>query len=127
MNTDSPINVERRYASVNGITLPVVLTAAAWNDTVTWTGEDTDLTGVPQDEVGRLTDVLWMASRAVKAAETAGERGVIGVPFTVYRVPRGIPYQDDDETGAYEALCETGMFVIVAGTPRTVTISLEGE
>lgn len=62
----------------------VALTAAVWADCVTWTDEDTERKGVPQDVDGRLFDVLWMASRALATGPRRGER----VPFAVMRVPR---------------------------------------
>jgi hypothetical protein len=48
----------------------VQLTQAVWNDCVTWTSTDTAVTGIPQDEDGRLWDVLWMTRRAIRAFDT---------------------------------------------------------
>lgn len=43
-----------------GFKIPVALTIGAWRDCVAWTAEDT-AAQVPQDQSGRLWDVLWMA------------------------------------------------------------------
>lgn len=48
---------------------PVVLTSAAWSDAVEWSDEDSRRTGsYGQSETGRLWDVLWMTSIAVRLA-----------------------------------------------------------
>lgn len=65
-----------------GFRILVAMTAAAWADCVAW-GEADSLRQTPQDESGRLWDVLWMASIAARSAQ--GER----CPFRLYRVPRG--------------------------------------
>ena len=64
-----------------GFVFPVALTHAVWEDCVSWSAEDTERKGVPQDEMGRLWDVLWMARLA---ARKGGER----ILFQLYRVPR---------------------------------------
>lgn len=69
-----------------GFKIPVALTAAAWADCVAWSAADTERTGVPQDETGRLWDVLWMASCAARRHRDANADRV---PFEVLRVPRG--------------------------------------
>ena len=68
-----------------GFAWPVAMTAAAWEDCVAWTEEDSRRQ-IYQDETGRLWDVVWMASRAVKAAARAGEQASL---FQLFRVPRG--------------------------------------
>ncbi|MFW9615667.1 DUF6573 family protein [Aquabacterium sp.] len=65
-----------------GFRLPVALTSAAWHQTVEWTDADTKRQ-TPQDESGRLWDVLWMAYLAAKRAS-----GGCRVPFNVLVVPR---------------------------------------
>ena len=50
-----------------GFVYPVAMTAAAWADCVAWSDEDTKRQ-VPQDEFGRLWDVLWMVKMVAKAA-----------------------------------------------------------
>lgn len=65
-----------------GFRIPVALTRAAWNDCVEWDDDDTSRHGCPQDEAGRLWDVLWMARMACRRA--VGDR----VPVTLVRVPR---------------------------------------
>jgi hypothetical protein len=66
-----------------GFTVPVALTAGVYADCVAWTDQDSDRQ-VPQDEAGRLHDVLWMAYLAAWRA-----RDVNQVTFELLRVPRG--------------------------------------
>ena len=65
-----------------GFSYPVAMTAAAWADCVAWSDEDTKRQA-PQDEFGRLWDVLWMAKLAAKG----GGRGT-EIIYPLYRVPR---------------------------------------
>jgi hypothetical protein len=71
-----------------GFIVPVALTRAVWDDCVAWTDADTDATGAPQDETGRLWDVLWMSSHA--ARRSAGRCRV-----RLVRIPRD--FRPDDE------------------------------
>jgi len=66
-----------------GFRFPVAMTRAAWADCVEWTIDDT-ARQTHQDEMGRLWDVVWMASRAAKRNTEASE-----IQFEVFRVPRG--------------------------------------
>lgn len=66
-----------------GFKLPVAMTSAAWADTVKWTATDSKRQ-TPQDESGRLCDVLWMAYLAARRS-TNGSR----VEFQLLRVPNG--------------------------------------
>jgi hypothetical protein len=66
-----------------GFVYPVAMTAAAWADCVAWTDEDTKRQA-PQDEFGRLWDVLWMAKMAAK-----GGGGGTEILYSLHRVPRG--------------------------------------
>ena len=66
-----------------GFAYPVAMTSAAWADCVTWTDEDTRRQA-PQDEFGRLWDVLWMAKMAVKGGDGGTE-----IIYPLHRVPRG--------------------------------------
>ncbi|WP_374259067.1 DUF6573 family protein [Aquabacterium sp.] len=66
-----------------GFRLPVALTSAAWHQTVEWTDVDTRRQ-TPQDESGRLWDVVWMAYLAARRAS-----GGCRVQFNVLVVPRG--------------------------------------
>lgn len=51
-----------------GFKFPVALTRAAWEDFVTWDAADSKRKGGwPQDENGRLWDVIWMASLAARS------------------------------------------------------------
>ena len=66
-----------------GFKWPVALTAAVWADCVAWT-EDDSRQQVYQDESGRLWDVLYMASHAIRSSKDSGDR----LLFQLYRVPR---------------------------------------
>ncbi|GAB3977453.1 hypothetical protein GCM10029978_067200 [Actinoallomurus acanthiterrae] len=67
-----------------GLSCPVACTRAAWEDCVAWTGADTDRTGVPQDQDGRLWDVLRMTRVAInQEGQNASD-----VTVELYRVPR---------------------------------------
>lgn len=74
-----------------GFAAPVAVTREAWADLVAWSDADSRRQ-VPQDETGRLWDVLWMARgalvRAIHQARTCG--GVSSRHgFDVWRVRRG--------------------------------------
>ena len=66
-----------------GFKWPVALTVGAWADCVAWT-EDDSRQQVYQDESGRLWDVLYMASHAIRSSKDSGDR----LLFQLYRVPR---------------------------------------
>lgn len=66
-----------------GFKWPVAVTSAAWADCVAWKEED-DRQQVYQDESGRLWDVLFSASHAVRTRSGSGDR----LLFQLYRVPR---------------------------------------
>lgn len=70
-------------ASEAGFKWPVALTSAAWADCVAWS-EDDSRRQIYQDESGRLWDVLYMASHAVRTRKDSGDR----LLFQLYRVPR---------------------------------------
>lgn len=70
-------------ASEAGFRFPVAVTHAVWEGYVAWTEEDS-LQQVHQDESGRLWDVLWMASWAIRKASP----GVSEVLFQFFCVPR---------------------------------------
>jgi hypothetical protein len=66
-----------------GFKWPVALTSAVWVDCVSWT-EDDNHKQTYQDESGRLWDVLFMASHAIRTCSGFGER----LLFQLYRVSR---------------------------------------
>jgi hypothetical protein len=66
-----------------GFKWPVALTTAVWADCVAWT-EDDSRQQVYQDESGRLWDLLYMASHAIRSSKDSGDR----LLFQLYRVPR---------------------------------------
>lgn len=66
-----------------GFKWPVAVTSAAWADCVAWSEDDSDKQ-VHQDQSGRLWDVLFMASHAIRARSGSGDR----LLFQLYRVPR---------------------------------------
>lgn len=73
-------------ARQRGFKFPVAVTAAVWGDCIEWTEEDTARQNWPQDQGGRLWDVLNMAAFATRlpAAMLAEDRCRV----TLYRVPR---------------------------------------
>jgi hypothetical protein len=66
-----------------GFKWPVALTSSVWADCVAWT-EDDNRHQVYQDESGRLWDVLYMASHAIRTRKQSGNQ----LLFQLYRVPR---------------------------------------
>ena len=66
-----------------GFKWPVAVTSAAWADCVAWSEDDSDKQ-VHQDQSGRLWDVLFMASHAIRTGSGSGDR----LLFQLYRVPR---------------------------------------
>lgn len=66
-----------------GFRWPVALTAAVWLECVEWTRLDSKQQ-VEQTQAGRLYDVLWAASSAVREYAPTGNR----LTFEVHRVPR---------------------------------------
>ena len=65
-----------------GFKWPVALTSAVWADCVAWT--DDDQQQAYQDQSGRLWDLLFMASHAIRTRKDSGDR----LLFQFYRVPR---------------------------------------
>lgn len=66
-----------------GFKWPVAVTSAAWADCIAWTEDDSDKQ-VYQDQSGRLWDVLFMASHAIRNGSGSGDR----LLFKLYRVRR---------------------------------------
>ena len=62
---------------------PVALTRTAWADCVAWSDDDSTRKRWPQDEAGRLWDVLYMAHFACRR-----DAGASRIAFGVLRVPR---------------------------------------
>jgi len=70
-------------ATEAGFKWPVALTTDAWADCVAWTEADSQQQ-VYQDQAGRLWDVLYMASHAIRTNHDPNDR----LLFQLYRVPR---------------------------------------
>ncbi len=66
-----------------GFNWPVALTAAAWADCVAWSDADNERQAY-QDQSGRLWDVLFMASYAIRTAKNSDQQ----LPFDLYRIAR---------------------------------------
>lgn len=79
------IPVPADMAANAGFRCPVALTSAAWEDCVAWTSADDQRQAALQDETGRLWDVIWLASRAIRSIRSTGTDRI---QFHVYRVPR---------------------------------------
>jgi len=72
-----------------GFRYPVAVTDHVWADCVAWCEADTKRKGWPQDEAGRLWDVVWMASRAGRGTYRIGVKRADGVmTFQLRCVPR---------------------------------------
>ena len=99
-----------------GFKWPVALTCAAWADCVAWT-EDDSRQQVYQDESGRLWDVLYMASHAIRSSKDSGHR----LLFQLYRVPH-----DGQSTGAVLVTLKLIVGPGDAGEP-VITILLPNE
>ncbi len=70
-----------------GFKFDVVLTQKVFGDCVKWTEEDAKRTGNPQDEKGRLWDVLYMAAAAVRRFNRTKQQSNT-ITFQVMRQPR---------------------------------------
>lgn len=66
-----------------GFNWPVALTAAAWSDCVAWSDADNDRQTY-QDQSGRLWDVLFMASYAIRSAKNSDQQ----LLFELQRIAR---------------------------------------
>ena len=66
-----------------GFRWPVAITVAAWEDCIAWNESDSERQ-TPQDQSGRLWDVLFMAAHAARTNAEAGPE----LHFELYRVPR---------------------------------------
>jgi hypothetical protein len=66
-----------------GFKWPVALTSAVWEDCVAWTDDDVEKQ-IHQDQPGRLWDLLYMASHAIRTSKDSGDR----LLSELYRVPR---------------------------------------
>lgn len=102
-------------AAEAGLPGTVLLTAAAWADCVAWDEADTARTGCPQDQAGRLWDVLWMTRSALAGGSDR---------VRLYRVARERPYLEDEEPELVELHVRAG--VDHAGRPQRV-IACRGE
>jgi len=70
-------------ASEAGFKWPVAVTTDVWADCVAWIDADSQKQ-VHQDQSGRLWDVVYMASHAIRTSKDSGDR----LLFQLYRVPR---------------------------------------
>lgn len=77
------INITERAREL-GYRWPIAMTRTVWEDCVAWSDEDTKRKGWPQDEDGRLHDVLWMCLCGLRRAKP-GDRVL---RFSLVRVPR---------------------------------------
>ena len=66
-----------------GFHWPVALTVAAWSDCVAWSDADNQRQAY-QDQSGRLWDVLFMASCAIRSKKNADQQML----FDLHRIPR---------------------------------------
>lgn len=72
-----------------GIVWPVAMTSAAWFDCVAWDEATEARKGYPgQSESGRLWDVVWMLSRAIRGALRRGMDTRQPLFYELVRTPR---------------------------------------
>ena len=86
-----------------GFRCPVALTRAVWADCVEWDDLAGRRTGTPQDETGRLHDVLWMTYLAVRRAREESR-----VPVELHRIPRDGRPGNGPQSIRLEAVCGPG-------------------
>lgn len=79
------VAVPEAVAREAGITVPVALTRAAWEDCVAWDDADNRRKGTPNDEDGRLWDVLFMTKQTIRRNRY---RITDRARVQLYRVPR---------------------------------------
>jgi hypothetical protein len=101
-----------------GLRFPVALTAEVWAACVTWEAEDSRRQ-THQDQAGRLWDVLWMASFAIRTYRGAGNAS--RMPYRLLVVPR-----DGKSRRAREVELHVHIGPGDAGEP-VLTIMLPGE
>ncbi|MGL6193678.1 MAG: DUF6573 family protein, partial [Thermoguttaceae bacterium] len=82
IDNGSLIVVPEKLAREAGFTVPVGVLVEVWESCIAWSGEDSRRQ-VPQDQVGRLWDLLTMLRFAAKAGG-----GCDTVRFKLLRVPR---------------------------------------
>lgn len=82
--TDGVLVDVTETAKQAGWKYPVALTRAAWEDFVAWSDEDTIRKGWPQDEAGRLWDVLYMGMLAARRPSNDQQQRC----YEFLRVPR---------------------------------------
>ncbi|HET6991011.1 MAG TPA: DUF6573 family protein [Bacteroidia bacterium] len=74
-----------KTAQEAGITFPVALTRAAWEDCVAWTEADENRKGFTgNSENGRIWDVIFMAANAMRRSAKGGSQLI----YSFYRIPR---------------------------------------
>lgn len=85
----------------------LMITMSVWDDCVTWTDEDTERSGVHQDEIGRLWDVIWMTHIAHRGISPSDDRMSVCLhrwPSATSFLPEAMsafdnPDDDDDDPG----------------------------
>lgn len=93
-----------------GVTFPVALTAGVWAECVSWLGDST------QDETGRLWDVVWMLSVAIRAGRASDHGRRIDYEVLVRQRDGSLP------TKKLYALCGPG-----DNAEPTITVMLPWE
>lgn len=76
---------ETSEAQEAGFKWPVAMTRTVWDDCVEWSDKDSRRQ-TPQDEKGRLWDLLYMASLRIRSQ---GENSGTELFYQIHRVPRG--------------------------------------
>ncbi|HRA43385.1 MAG TPA: hypothetical protein PLV31_06925 [Gammaproteobacteria bacterium] len=62
-----------KAAQATGFKIPMAVTRTVWSRYIEWTEQDS-AAQTPQDQIGRLDDVLWMLFVAIKLSPTTADR-----------------------------------------------------
>jgi hypothetical protein len=91
-----------------GIKWPVALTREAWEKCVAWDDKLAKLTGMPQDEAGRLWDVLWMLRVAIRSPFATGPQVDYQLQVVQREFCRGDNIESPKWTVKLKAVCGPG-------------------
>lgn len=102
-----------------GIKIPVAVTRSVYEDYIRWDDKDSNRQ-TPQDESGRLWDVVWMLANAMRQSANANKSELL---FQLYCVPRG---EKSRARKARKTTLKAAMTVTDQGSPA-ITVMQLGE